>query len=366
MHRGVGLLAVVVAAAALLAARPAHGQPAGSVQGTVVDEGGGAPLAAAVVTLEELGLSITTGPDGTFSIDDVPAGNYCLTVTREGFAPLTSRVTVTAGVPVHLDLRLPVGEFEERVEVTGVRSELALAEESDSGSRLGLRAIDIPASIDVIASAVMETRGYQRLSDAVETMPGVTAGHNPAAPSSLLLGLTQFRWRRPSRGRSRIPYAGWMRWHYLTGIAFGILTLTWIFSGLLSVQPFAWMTVRGLQVPSGALSGGPLVLADFPPIDRVAWDRASGGRAAKEVSLLRIGGAPYYDVRLARPAPGPAVGRIVATVHRSSRLERHRPLGRRRPDPPRDRPRPVTPAVSACGVQLRQCRRNAAASGFQC
>ena len=184
MHRGVGLLAVVVAAAALLAARPAHGQPAGSVQGTVVDEGGGAPLAAAVVTLEELGLSITTGPDGTFSIDDVPAGNYRLTVTREGFAPLTSRVTVTAGVPVHLDLRLPVGEFEERVEVTGVRSELALAEESDSGSRLGLRAIDIPASIDVIASAVMETRGYQRLSDAVETMPGVTAGHNPAAPSS--------------------------------------------------------------------------------------------------------------------------------------------------------------------------------------
>ena len=85
MHRGVGLLAVVVAAAALLAARPAHGQPAGSVQGTVVDEGGGAPLAAAVVTLEELGRSTRPAlyhrarPDGTpagFSIDDVPAGNY--------------------------------------------------------------------------------------------------------------------------------------------------------------------------------------------------------------------------------------------------------------------------------------------------
>ena len=126
------------------------------------------------------------------------------------------------------------------------------------------------------------------------------------AITGLLLGLTQFRWRRPSRGRSRIPYTGLMWWHYLTGIVFGILTLTWIFSGLLSVQPFAWMTVRGLQVPSGALSGGPLVLADFPAIDRVAWDRATGGRAAKEVSLLRIGGAPYYDVRLARPAPGPA------------------------------------------------------------
>ena len=124
------------------------------------------------------------------------------------------------------------------------------------------------------------------------------------AVTGLLLGLTQFRWRRPSRGRSRIPYAGWMRWHYLTGIVFGILTLTWIFSGLLSVQPFTWMTLHGLQVPSGALSGGPIVLADFPAIDPAAWDRATGGRAAKEVSLLRIDGAPYYDVRLARPAAG--------------------------------------------------------------
>ena len=184
MHRGLGLLAVGVATVGLLAAGPAHGQPAGSVRGTVVDEGSGAPLAAAVVTLEELGLSVTTGPHGTFNIDDIPAGNYRLTVTREGFAPLTSRVTVTAGVPVRLDLRLPVAEFEERVQVTAVRGELALAEESDTGSRLGLRAIDIPASINVIDSAVMETRGYQRLSDAVETMPGVTAGHNPAAPSS--------------------------------------------------------------------------------------------------------------------------------------------------------------------------------------
>ncbi len=184
MRRGVGLLAVMVAAAGLLEARPAHGQPAGSIQGTVVDEGGGAPLAAAVVTLEELGLSATSGSDGTFSINDVPAGDYRLTVTREGFAPLTSRITVAAGALVRLDLRLPVAEFEERVQVTGVRSELALTEESDTGSRLGLRAIDIPASIDVIESAVMESRGYQRLSDAVETMPGVLAGHSPAAPSS--------------------------------------------------------------------------------------------------------------------------------------------------------------------------------------
>ena len=183
IRRGRGLLAVL-AAAGLLAAVPAHGQPSGAVQGTVVDEGGGAPLAAAVVTIEELDRSATTGSDGAFSFSDVPAGDYSVSVRRQGFAPLTSRVTVAAGAPVVLDLRLPVAEFEERVTVTGIRGELGLADATEAGSRLGLRAMDIPASIDVIDSTVMQTRGFQRISDALETVPGVLAGHGPAAPSS--------------------------------------------------------------------------------------------------------------------------------------------------------------------------------------
>ena len=118
------------------------------------------------------------------------------------------------------------------------------------------------------------------------------------AMTGLLLGVTRFRWQRPRDGRPRIPYAGWMRWHYLTGAVFGVATLTWVFSGLLSVQPFAWMTVRGLHVPPAALGGGPPVLADFPEIDPAAWARATAGRAVKEVGLLRIDGAPYYEVHL--------------------------------------------------------------------
>ena len=134
----------------LLAARPAHGQPAGSVQGTVVDEGGGAPLAAAVVTLEELGLSIATGPDGTFSIDDVPAGNYCLTVTREGFAPLTSRVTVTAG-----SSRSAIAGPVLRDGIWRARPNMV------TGSRLGPRAIRTPSRSCARLSAVLRTQVEQ-------------------------------------------------------------------------------------------------------------------------------------------------------------------------------------------------------------
>ncbi len=179
------LLAVwMVAALGLLEARPAQGQGIGSVQGTVVDDGGGAPLAGATVTLEELGLSTTTAADGAFVMAGVPAGDYILTVTREGYAPLASSVTVAAGAVVPLALRLPAAEFEELVVVTGVVGELGLAEETATGSRLGLRALDVPASIDVVDSSVMEARGHLRLSDAVETTPGVLAGQNPAAPSN--------------------------------------------------------------------------------------------------------------------------------------------------------------------------------------
>ena len=128
------------------------------------------------------------------------------------------------------------------------------------------------------------------------------------AVTGLLLGVTQFRWRRAHRAQRRVPYAGWLRWHYFSGVVFGLATLTWVFSGMLSVQPFAWMTIRGLQVPSGALSGGALELAGFPAIDRAAWDRATSGRAVKEVTLLRIDGEPHYEVRPGRVS-GTSAGR---------------------------------------------------------
>ena len=116
------------------------------------------------------------------------------------------------------------------------------------------------------------------------------------AVTGLLLGIVQFRWRG-SRGR-RIPYAGLMRWHYLTGVLFGVATLTWTFSGLLSVQPFAWMTAPGLSVAADALSPGPLDLAAFPPLDPARLDQRVEGRTIKEIDLLRIGDAPVYQVRL--------------------------------------------------------------------
>jgi len=62
-----------------------------------------------------------------------------------------------------------------------------------------------------------------------------------------LVGVVWGMWRlAPIRGyrlrdhRQWSPYAGWMRWHHYAGLIFGIVTTTWIFSGLLSMDPWDW------------------------------------------------------------------------------------------------------------------------------
>ncbi len=151
----------------------------------------------------------------------------------------------------------------------------------------------------------------------------------------LVLGVTQFRWRRSTAGRprgaagARIPYTGWMRWHYLTGVVFGAVTLTWVFSGLLSMEPFAWTNARGLALPRDTFTGGPLDLTRFPALDAAAWERLAAGRGVREVELHRIQDDPYYVVRLA-PEPAAAGNGRAERLHQpyyiTGRAERDRLL----------------------------------------
>lgn len=112
----------------------------------------------------------------------------------------------------------------------------------------------------------------------------------------LVLGVVQYRRGRPSLSKA-IPYTGWMRWHYVTGVVFGVFTVTWAFSGLLSMEPFEWTNARGVEVRPTALSGGPLQLAAYQPMDAAAWDRLLGGSALKEVDFVRMQDESYYVVR---------------------------------------------------------------------
>ena len=142
----------------------------------------------------------------------------------------------------------------------------------------------------------------------------------------LVLGVTQWRKTRPFRLAGAIPYAGWMRWHYVSGAVFGVFALTWAFSGLLSMEPFEWTNATGLEVDGDVFTGGPLELSRFRAVDAAAWASIAGGRAIKEVELTRIQDEPYYVVHRDTPAAQVRAERLHQPYYVTGRAERDRLL----------------------------------------
>src|SRR5262249_37218612 len=58
----------------------------------------------------------------------------------------------------------------------------------------------------------------------------------------IILGVVQFG--RGKEGKLS-PYRGWFYWHHVIGLIFGVLTLTWVLSGLISMNPWGFLEGRG-------------------------------------------------------------------------------------------------------------------------
>jgi hypothetical protein len=102
------------------------------------------------------------------------------------------------------------------------------------------------------------------------------------------------RYRFPD-GRSSIPYAGQKRWHTMLGLFFGLVTCTWVFSGMLSMEPFEALSGgRGDPRVAAALRGRRIDLASFaarPPADTLAL---LSGLPVKELEFINVAGEPMY------------------------------------------------------------------------
>jgi hypothetical protein len=118
----------------------------------------------------------------------------------------------------------------------------------------------------------------------------------------LVLAFTQFRRSKPFRLATSIRYRGLMRWHYYTGALFGLFALTWVFSGLMSMEPFDWTRTEGMAAPRTGLEGGPLDLERYP-LEAMSLAAAGVLAAAApfRIELTRILGEPFYSVTQAEP-----------------------------------------------------------------
>ncbi len=106
--------------------RPASGQPAGTISGTVYDSLSKEPLVSATVLVQELQKGRFTNADGYFILPQIPFGTYHLRITYLGYRPKIISITVSPQnprrvlkiflVPDTLELGEVVVEAEREIE----------------------------------------------------------------------------------------------------------------------------------------------------------------------------------------------------------------------------------------------------------
>lgn len=118
--------------------------------------------------------------------------------------------------------------------------------------------------------------------------------------TGLYLGVVAWR---PWRDARLTPYRGWMAWHHLGGLAAGLLTLSWVASGLLSVNPWGLLDSDG-DARAARVAGA----VDVGQLREAVLAAKAAGVAAHRLRAAPLDGRVYLmadGVRLdplARPA----------------------------------------------------------------
>jgi hypothetical protein len=92
----------------------------------------------------------------------------------------------------------------------------------------------------------------------------------------------------------RSPYTGIMRWHHYAGLIFGAFTFTWIFSGLLSMDPWDWHpSTSPTRAQRTAAAGAASLLQDVTT-DSLQQALAAMSRfGVRDAELIRFRREPF-------------------------------------------------------------------------
>ncbi|WP_199740047.1 PepSY-associated TM helix domain-containing protein [Acidovorax sp. FJL06] len=109
------------------------------------------------------------------------------------------------------------------------------------------------------------------------------------ALTGTVVGVLRWRFKGRYKTGARTPYRGFvMRWHHVFGLVFAATTFTWVFSGLMSMNPWKIFDSGAAPLHLEAMHGGPLVLpaqaatvqallsAASPNTRELRWVRTAG------------------------------------------------------------------------------------------
>lgn len=112
----------------------------------------------------------------------------------------------------------------------------------------------------------------------------------------LYIGIRQFLRRRKGRAS---PYRGMALLHHYTGLVFGILTLTWVLSGLFSMNPWGALQGEGIAAEAQRLTERPLSWMDIEAFLDTVQVSANESQTL-QYRLVSLAGSPQviaYDGR---------------------------------------------------------------------
>jgi len=179
----------LVAALAVMALAEVSAQAPLGLTGTVVDESGGAVAGAqvAIASGPGAGQSTTTDANGGFRLTGIGAGAYVLQVSKVLFESTRVDVVIGAAAPAPLRITLRVSTLSENVTVTGTAAtdKLSLDTPVATGSRLGLTAREIPASVTILERSLIEQRGATDTQEILKSVPGLTAAAPPGSAGTV-------------------------------------------------------------------------------------------------------------------------------------------------------------------------------------
>jgi hypothetical protein len=131
------------------------------------------------------------------------------------------------------------------------------------------------------------------------------------ALTGTVVGVLRWRFSRPYASGSRSPYReSMMRWHHLSGLLFAAITITWVFSGLMSMNPWKLFTGDAAPLALAAYAGEPEA---GPPLASPGALIAALPAPPRELVWARVDGR---DLALARSGPGAARRPMSSTQRR--------------------------------------------------
>lgn len=150
-----------------------------AVKGRIISSDGQA-VAYVNVGIKGLNRSTISSEDGTYLIQNLPAGAYIIKVSFVGLKTLEKEVIIKEGQTSELDFALPKSsQHLSEVVITAGRNNLQVPAIGKSG----IKSMDLPQSTSIVSSQVINDQQASKLSDVIKNVSGVAMGSSRGSTS---------------------------------------------------------------------------------------------------------------------------------------------------------------------------------------